>query len=393
MVKRFIVSVLAVCLSVLGFVSCGKNDRVTDPEPDTLMSVVNDYETNAEFDTMYMRNFFGRIEINTDAKYVQSGNRSMKLIMSESSGGNIYQMLEQKRLGKDITDFSKVRAVTLDVYNDSDEIKSFSMQLVYGKTDGPGTYFRLTPGWNRIKYTIHREFIPEIEELGHNIRKVAQIVFSFTRVKDGEEVFYIDNCRVYRTEETAESEIDMTLRENEICSFDREWQSIFAQTDSVNYVYFTVPTLQQSKDYGRTSCKITAVGYGSKEWGLMALNADMCKNVPWASYPDNALLEMDFFVPIERGIIPTVYIIGKNDKGEKKTLLERQLKDIAIGEWYTFSISVADINNNWQAKQNGVTFAQTAYVQVGWQDSAEGEIRTLYLDDVRMRIPVETQNS
>ena len=58
MVKRFIVSVLAVCLSVLGFVSCGKNDQVTDPEPDPLMSVVNDYETNAEFDTMYMQNFF-----------------------------------------------------------------------------------------------------------------------------------------------------------------------------------------------------------------------------------------------------------------------------------------------------------------------------------------------
>lgn len=228
--KTFLVSgVLA--LSVLGGTSCqllatsspnteptGGEVRVIDGK--TLMNGFEMFDRDVQLVRMF--NEFGRIEQNSDAKYVRSGEKSLKLkpLGSRISTANPFVLLPTfSTRFKEIAfgDFSKVDAVSFWFYNA--EETDVNVGIGFGKGAirmNPDNrrdminktnveYFTLASGWNYVEYNVEPSYLAL---QGLDIEEVYGIVLEFDYVTshdmaDSPTVYLDDVCLTYV--ETAKS--------------------------------------------------------------------------------------------------------------------------------------------------------------------------------------------
>lgn len=388
--KKFITTLLS-CLLLFSTAGCDRvegllqnNEEDTSKvTKETNISLLNDFEFSQEFDLLRLFGVLGKVEQNTDKTYVKTGASSAKVTVESNpykdGAPYIYQAFELIKAGKDYRNFSKTIAITLDVYNASEQTARIGLQLAYKFGNGTRKNFTLPSGWSTIKFDVKREYIPQYtDENGVTAPFVEGLRLLFDRGEQ-DSVFYLDNLKLYNTKKSF-AEITMSLEENEICSFDSEWQVELVEPSA--RIEMLLPSYAQDSEVTSTgtgsSIRIEApAGTGAESWPGIALNTEMLKLVPWGEYPSTARLCFDMYAPTENGV-QTIWLSGYTN-GERYYVSDSI--PVTAGKWTTFSVSVAEMNA--QLNSDRYNFANTTSLVLRWLEHT-GMPRCVYLDNFRM---------
>lgn len=188
--------------------------------------VVNDFEDYATgVQPMMLLNYFGKVSLNTDSRYVRSGKDSLKVVPEGCASERKYaptlkQPLKIESTGEDFGDISRVKMFTTQIYNDSDSAVNMKMQTqFFGGHCANEQSFTLNSGWNVIAYMID----PQILDISYDVYDCKGVLYVFDYRESGAPTLYFDDLRVYESEKEF-SPLDTSVSENEVCSFDKLYQ-------------------------------------------------------------------------------------------------------------------------------------------------------------------------
>lgn len=181
---------------------------------------LNGFESQKDLNTMMLFDFFGKVELQTDAQYIKSGDKSAKFtLITDKFGGArgsnlpyIHQSTKNVGMGVDYSDFSNVTSVEYDIYNAQAETIKVGFRLVYKRTYNAGDstseikWYEMAPeAWTTIRYDVNLDKIPVTEVSDDNretteVPLVVGIDFVFNRPSKSktDQTFYVDDVRIQK---------------------------------------------------------------------------------------------------------------------------------------------------------------------------------------------------
>lgn len=383
--KKIITALLTASV-LLSASACSCSSKKEETPIDTGIYTLNDFETNEEFNLIRLFGALGRVEQNTKPEYVKSGEASAKVMVEANpykpGAPYIQQAFELKKAGKDFRNFSSVAALTLDVYNDTGAKSRMGLQLNYGASNGTRKNYDLKEGWNTIRFNVKREYIPQTTNTDNVTAPFVEgLSLLFERgAKDS--VYYVDNLKLYSTEKSF-APISMNLKENEICSFDKEWQVELIEPEGRSDLLASYMQVSDVTATG-TGCSIRVESPGSTSnlgsWPGIFLNREMTALVPWAGYPNEARLCFDVYAPVENGL-DTIWM--SMFSGGTRYYVSDELA-LVPGKWVTYSFTVAELNAQMNSTRHNVT--STTGIVIRWEEKAR-PTQVFYMDNFRMEFP------
>lgn len=212
-----------ILVSVFGMTACQNDGAAVESTGNSLVKELNDFEYfDRDVQIIRMCNEFGRLDSNTDKKYVKSGEKSLKItpLGSRVHTANPYIVLptSSTRFPElNVGDFTELDKISMWFYNAEESVVNVGIGFAKGvpsMTDRRDVirktavdYFALANGWNYIEY----EFRPDLLVMqGLDITAVSGIVFEFEYVvshdlADSPEV-YLDDVKLHYAE-TAKSTV------------------------------------------------------------------------------------------------------------------------------------------------------------------------------------------
>ena len=387
--KKILTVLLSVCAS-FSALSLGSCDSIAVPDFDKETEkgyvLLNDFESSDEFDLLRLFGVLGKVEKNADAQYVTSGKASAKITLDSTPYKKRLPYMEQAfelvKRGEDYRNFDEITAISFDVYNASQTTLSMGLQLTYGDSNGAQREYLLAQGWTTVSFSVKREYIPRTtDKNGVEAAWVENMRISFDRPQADSEL-YMDNVRIYKAQKP-QSEIRRSLLENEICSFDRDWQTGLIVPSAEKAAL--LPSFSASFDVTSTGkgaslyIKTTPSEFQGDTYPGVELREDILTGIDWGSYPEDAKLCFDVYAPEENGV-DIVWLSAYTD-----TMRYYVSDEIAIipGKWQTFSVLVADMNA--QLKHKDYNFGKTTSLVFRWAENT-GSSRIVYFDNVRMEV-------
>lgn len=380
--KKTTAIVLSAC-SLFLLSACNKKTEAPVPV-DTGIYRINDFETNAEFNLMRLFGVLGKVEKNTQSEYITTGTASAKVTVEsnpyKAGAPYIEQTFELEKSGLDLRDFSDVASLSMDVYNATGAPSRVGLQLAYKSSNGTRKNFELKTGWNTVRLNVKREYIPQYTNTDNVTAPFVEgIKILFDRGQE-DSVYYIDNLQLYKTEKSY-TPITMSLKENEICSFDSDWQVELLEPEGrpellASYMRVSDVTASGSGSSVRVEAPGSSSDLGS--WPGIFLNREMTALVPWAEYPEDARLCFDVYAPTESAmdsVWMTMY------SGGTRYFISEELA-VVPGKWVTFSFSVKEMNNGLYASEKH-NVATTTGIVIRWMEKT-GSPRVVYFDNFRM---------
>ena len=383
-------TVLASCFGT-AFVgsSCGETQSIEKKE--STMVELNGFESHLELDSILFLGFLGKMQLNkTETDYIVSGEASAKLTVdSDPNKAEIPQLRQATNLLRkdmDLSDFSFVKFVSLEIYNAQAESRDFEMQLVFSTGNGPSEKFELKPNaWTTVHYAVDREYIPTaVDAFGNESLPVDGINMTFERNQTEDEVYYLDDMRIYKTSMPA-MPVTMELKENEFCSFDNLWQVKLVEKTDWSYTdvmpEFSYSSENTATGKGGSLC-MRAPAASTNSYGGFAgvvFNKNMINMFPWAAYDDNDCLTFDVYSPKEGGIKKLWF----NMYGSTTSRFFVKELDLPGGKWTTFSFPVSELNGQGTATELD-NFAVTSLINITYMANMEGGV--VYIDNIRMEV-------
>lgn len=217
---------LAVCaVSAFG---CSKeeNSSQTQQQEETAGTfVINDFSSNKELYQLIPKNMFGKISLNTDEDYVWTGGGSAKLEPDMSATAEPYfkQRLTSTDFNYHHGDIRKATKITAQVYNAADTVITMQTELEFSDSQKSAREtVTLNPGeWNTVNYKIYSELLG----LRFNVQEAMYINYYVQRKTVAQQpVLYMDNISISYVDE-APQPIEISLKEDEFCSFDQNYQA------------------------------------------------------------------------------------------------------------------------------------------------------------------------
>jgi hypothetical protein len=380
--KKIINLLLSACV-LLSLTGCNKSEEHVEPVIDTGIYTLNDFESNAEFNLIRLNGVLGRVEKNVDEAYVKTGLASAKVTVEANpykpGAPYIQQAFELKKAGKDFRNFSSVSMLSVDVYNATGGKARIGMQLNYEFSNGTRKNFELEEGWNTVRFNVKREYIPQSTNTDNVTAPFVEgLSIMFERGAE-DSVYYVDNIRLYSTEKSY-TPITMSLKENEICSLDKEWQIELLESEGrsellASYMQVSDITATGSGCSMRVEAPSSTSNLGS--WPGFFLNRDMTALVPWSEYPSDAILSFDLYAPEENGM-DTIWLSMYS--GGTRYFVTDGLQ-LTPGKWITYSFSVKDMNMQMSSSRHNV--GTTTGLVIRWEEKA-GPTKIFYIDNFRM---------
>ena len=150
--KKIFAILLSACLlfSVLSLSGCDYH-KIVEEEPKGY-AMLNDFEESSEFDLLRLFGVLGKVEKNTNAEYVTSGNASAKILIFSNpykkQAPYMEQAFELVKKNEDYRNFENVAAISFDLYNPSQNTLSVGLQLTYKESNGTemGYYYSFDYG-------------------------------------------------------------------------------------------------------------------------------------------------------------------------------------------------------------------------------------------------------
>lgn len=233
--KKIIRSIL-ICILVLGaFSAFGCNGKTNAQEPDEITLV--DFENYApDFSLCRISSNFGKVSVNTDQTYVESGTRSARI--DPVGNGWMYFPTYSENYDFDYTDFTYIKSVRLTLYNPQAEDKTVRVGLV-AKINSIDSFdkayeekFALKSGWNTLEYYVE----PSIVGVTADITQMQGISLAFDRcnaytIADNTPRYYLDNIKLIKKDTPNVVESRIEFAENEIMSFEKFYHEYFLVND------------------------------------------------------------------------------------------------------------------------------------------------------------------
>lgn len=380
--KKIFAMAMSACMlfSIVTFGGC-KNKAETEGKGYTL---INDFESNEEFDLLRLFGVLGKVEKNTQSQYVTNGAASAKLTIVSKPYKEQTPYMEQAfdliKRNENYSNFQDVTAISFDVYNTSQEEISLGLQLTYKESNGMRQSYQLPHGWTTVSYMVKREYIPKTTNKdGINAPWVENLRLFFDRLAE-DCIIYMDNMRIYKAQKP-EAEIRRMITEKEICSFDREWQTALVTPSAEKATL--LPAFMASYDITSTGkgaslrIETSASEFKGDTYPGVDLRAEVLQTVDWKKFPQDAVLSFDVYSPEENGI-DCVWLSGYTDTMRYYVSDEIQL---IPGQWQTFSVSIKEMNE--QLNHKDYNFAKTTSLVFRWEEHTYPS-RVVYFDNVRM---------
>ena len=230
--KRFLSLIVCALLSVVAVFGsgCDLNALMSGQEKSVkeegLIADFEDIATCTQNINFY--NYFGRLQITKDENFITHGEGAGKInamgdlhITSAAAPSFDYKLPEDER------DFTNMKRITVDMYNASDRDYTVGVYLRIGSASGAKTQVWTTSLKMNTWTIVSPNFDVSLMSLGYDLDEVYGIGFEFEKVGQnykGANDIYIDNLRVERYDKAPEA-MQIELAENEICSFDKLWQT------------------------------------------------------------------------------------------------------------------------------------------------------------------------
>lgn len=205
-----IISTAVLLLTSVLFGGNGDIEAKTQAADGTVTTVCG-YETQADLNTLMPYMYFGKVELEDDAKYVKEGKCSAKFtIQSDKFDGAfsnmvfIFQSLKNVSKGIDKTDAKSVKKIEFDVYNTSSETVRIGVRLVYyrryyGDKRSDIKYVQLAANcWTTVSYTVDYNRVPLTLAEGGAEKYIIGVDYMFNIPSNGktDAIYYIDNFRI-----------------------------------------------------------------------------------------------------------------------------------------------------------------------------------------------------
>lgn len=199
-ITSFIISALALSCVVL---PCGCQNQTE--EAGVLWHGFNSYEAARDYT---YEEWFGKVEVNTDKKYVTEGDASLKVYpMADFDKPTEYPYVSVNTMGKDVltSDFSGYSSISLDVYNPNETSVGIALCLHVNADVVTSTrlqhYTLAAESWTRVEYSLDSG---AVKYVGAQLKDVACVTVAFkdkrTSLEDSYKPLYLDNLRAYTGE-------------------------------------------------------------------------------------------------------------------------------------------------------------------------------------------------
>lgn len=230
-----ILTLLAAVLAISTLVGCKNTKKDDSPE----IEIIADFENWApDFQTMKISYGFGRVDRNEEKKFVHGGNYSalVQPLGDKTSRfkPTFYFPLRSATFDFNKSNLRKYSSLFCSVYNDN----NFEMPVTVGFLSEISTYynnrradgetFMLAPNaWTEIEYKIDLDFL----SMFFNVEEAPALYFEFEKQDYYDVSFaprlYFDDIYFTISKEERTYVETFTLKENEICDFEEDFQKHF----------------------------------------------------------------------------------------------------------------------------------------------------------------------
>lgn len=390
--KKLVCLAMTLCL-LFAFCAfgCGTAEKNASDEGYILLNDFEDYGRN--FESLLFRNYFGRIDVNTDKQFVTSGEQSAKVMpfgdYYTPSQPTLYIPFYSTRFNYNYEDLSDIEYLTLDVFNteETDVTMYYSFVFSPGESAARGKSVTLNPGLNNVKIATDLDLI----NLYYDITECTGIHFRFDNVSynnsrdmSAAPVLYMDNIRLVKYREPFElSDNLIVLDPGEICGFDKTYQQyIFTEGSSSNNELNPVLNVVEAENNvipvsGKRMLKVEVPhgAIGGKAYSIFTFSPKLKDAVDFSQYADskeNYALCADFYNASRQTSSATmIFVSGPGGYGVDKS-------DITVtvnpGEWTTCRVPLTNFLPS--------AFENNVDIQFVWYETDFD--RTFYLDNIRI---------
>lgn len=236
--KKILLFILTIIISLssVGFFGCNKSTGSSE------VMLANFEQWGPDFQLIRLFNNFGKVTRNSDKQYVKNGKYSAKF---QTVGGYVngskplmYFTAISDLFEFDYRDFTEYSEICVYVYNATGKTKEVTVGLVTGVTSNnsiataQGQVFVLEPNaWTRIDYWLDFDLL----NLFVDIEQIEGVYFEFENTGnlyvDDENVYYLDDLKLVRSESKPEIKDLVYVDDNEICYFEKDYQAFIATAE------------------------------------------------------------------------------------------------------------------------------------------------------------------
>lgn len=293
--NRVICILLTLFMLLPIFGACGEREKQTENTGKTLMNGFEKFDRDIQL--IRLINEFGRLEENSDKKYVRTGEKSLKITPrgSRIHTANPYFVLPTSSMRfeeLDYGDFSKVDNISFWFYNNETEDVNVGIGFTKGllRIDADTRreyinktaveYFTLKNGWNYVEYKIKPMYLA-LQEV--NLEEIYGIVVEFDHIisnhlGDSAEI-YLDDVELTYTDEVRSADFTMEVEKGKTADGNDYWQLCDFENPLETYYYsyyYSYPAPREgypivktvsAGDYNAVTTKGTSALLIQKKWG------------------------------------------------------------------------------------------------------------------------------
>lgn len=364
--------------SVFGLSSCSFDfGNKTDAERP--YGLVSDFENYDEINKFTFEWYFGSASINTDPQYVTSGSASMKVTNTKKTA-QVTIPLSGQFATVDYSDTSKLESVELDLYNASEEPYEMTIKLLYkdGMVSSKKQEIVLEPNqWTNYVWQVDLKSI----SVNAEVTEASGFVINFE--KNSEKTVYVDRLQFNYSKENLPV-YEVTLDENELCSFEKEYQeyALYSGVYGTSTDYWPESYINTDSEYvkeGEKSLKMVAPAGVKGRYPYLSFAMRVLEEANWAQYGNDAALSFWVYNAYEKNMLLML------DFFRKGSTVQRQFSYLLKPGWTNIVLTFPELN-----KPDGGVDLLTSSLQefrLVYESFAETETlkeKVLYFDDFKI---------
>ncbi len=253
---------------------------------------ISSFENLEEYYTFQFGNRFGRVDINTDEKYITDGEASMKMevwgYIQKMGAENPCVSITLNEEG--FIDVSRLKNFTFDLFNETGKESFVEVALDIGGSFSDYQRIVLKPGKNSVKATFDIVGLG----VGFDLTKGRALMLRFPvapSLEDAkQQLYYIDNLQMNMTL-VAPTPLKIELDLNEFCSFDKSYQKYVTRSGGIGPTVGCQPILSINSDLeycvNNTGKSLrvelpTGIAPLNDGWPTISFIQDLVEAVDWA---------------------------------------------------------------------------------------------------------------
>ncbi len=383
MKKKFFALILSMVAMTSCFVGCSGGEKTPAATENKDVVVLSSFNEVRELRSFKYSSYFGKVSLNTDEKYITEGEKSAKLLVDTRSKTAVSMDIFTNTAWNNFSDFTKVQALTMDVFNPSEETRSLEMGFTT-RTTGvdrmsySNKEFTLKPGKNTVVLVLDRAMAKDT----CYIDKVEYIHFEFPIAEERYEL-YVDNLCAHLTEEPVESK-EKVYADSEILFFNDSADKGFVAFDS-NYTSSgsaVTVSMNRNPKYikeGTGSIKMQMGVCTSDTYTAVSIKGAPMDRLDLTNYSKVAL-SVCTDEPTTTGNLQ-LYIVDKNglraSVGHVRELVAWGTP-IEVGKWYTIEFDVETL------KSKGFALNKISTIYCSLTNPKTGRDYAWYMDELKL---------